>query len=108
MSLNKEDVQSKIEEEIIKTRQNIDELAEQVKPITPENAIGRISRMDAINNKSVVEASLRQNREKLNKLEFALASVDKPDFGICVQCKKPIPIGRIMIMPYSNRCVDCA
>ena len=30
------------------------------KPIAPENAIGRISRMDAINNKSVTEAALRQ------------------------------------------------
>lgn len=108
MSLDKNEIQVKIKEEIEKTQQSIDDLTEQTKPISPENAIGRISRMDAINNKSVAEASLRQNRDKLNKLKIALASIDKPDFGICVQCKKPIPLGRIMLMPHSNRCVQCA
>ena len=108
MSINKNEVKSIIEVEISKTQGIISELKEQVKPISPENAIGRISRMDAINNKSVVEASLRQNEDKLRKLELALASVDKPDFGICVQCKKPIPIGRIMLMPHAIRCVQCA
>ncbi len=108
MGLDKENIQVKINEEITKTQQSIDDLNEQVKPISPENAIGRISRMDAINNKSVVEASLRQNIDKLNKLKVALSSINKPDFGICVCCKKPIPLGRIMLMPQSNRCVECA
>ncbi len=108
MGLDKNEIQIKIKEEIAKTQQSINELTEQVKPISPENAIGRISRMDAVNNKSVVEASLRQNMDKLNQLKIALASIDKPEFGICVCCKKPIPLSRVMLMPQSNRCVQCA
>ena len=38
--------------------ERIEEL-ELTKPIPPENAIGRVSRMDAINNRSVNEAALR-------------------------------------------------
>ena len=34
-------------------------------PIAPENAIGRVSRMDAINNKSVNEAALKKAEIKL-------------------------------------------
>jgi len=30
------------------------------------------------------------------------------DFGICVRCKNPIPLERIMLIPQSNRCVNCA
>ena len=105
--MDKKEVRQKIEEEISKAKAIIEELRVQVKPISPENAIGRISRMDAINNKSVAEASLRQNEDKLEKLERALYSVDKPGFGICVQCKKPIPLGRIMLMPHSTTCVQC-
>ncbi|MGS2761853.1 TraR/DksA family transcriptional regulator [Sinomicrobium sp. M5D2P9] len=30
------------------------------------------------------------------------------DFGICIKCKKPIPMGRIMAMPQSTLCVHCA
>ena len=51
-------------------------LTEMTKPISPENAIGRISRMDAINNKSVNESGLRQAKEKLIRLNIALQSID--------------------------------
>ncbi len=108
MAIDKEAVRQKIEEEIVKTRESVAELEEQAKPVSPENAIGRISRMDAINNKSVIEASLRQAKDKLLKLEKALSKVDEDKFGICVQCGNPIPIGRIMLMPHAIRCVNCA
>lgn len=106
--LDKKAITQKITEEISKTEQDILNLEEQTAPISPENAIGRISRMDAINNKSVNEASLRQARQKLTKLHLALDRIDEADFGICVQCKQPIPIGRIMLVPQAIRCVHCA
>ena len=86
----------------------IKEYRELTKPIAPENAIGRVSRMDAINNKSVNEAALRQAEAKLQKLKFALEKVEDPTFGVCQRCGNPIPVGRIMLMPESNRCVRCA
>jgi DnaK suppressor protein len=98
----------KINEEITKTTKSILDLEELTKPISPENAIGRISRMDAINNKSVNEASLRQAREKLAKLKRAIDRIDDDSFGICVQCNQSIPIGRIMLVPQAIKCVNCA
>jgi DnaK suppressor protein len=64
--------------------------------------------MDAINNKSVTEAALRQAEEKLNKLKYVLTKIHDDDFGLCAKCKKPIPIGRILLMPQSRHCVNCA
>lgn len=81
---------------------------ELTKPIAPENAIGRVSRMDAINNKSVNEAALRKVETKLKNLEVALSKVDDADFGICLKCKKEIPLGRIMLLPHAVTCVHCA
>ena len=54
------ELKEKIDQEIEKLQLDISELKEQVKPIAPENAIGRLSRMDAINNRSVNEAALRK------------------------------------------------
>ena len=48
-------IKNRIKEAILETTQKIEEYSELSKPISPENAIGRISRMDAINNKSVVK-----------------------------------------------------
>lgn len=104
---NKVEVKAIIETEIAKTEMLVAEYKELTKPIAPENAIGRISRMDAINNKSVTEAALRKSKEKLEKLKFALTKVDDDDFGVCIKCRKPIPLGRILIMPQSRTCVNC-
>ena len=93
---------------IAKTRIKIAEYEEMTKPIAPENAIGRISRMDAINNKSVAEAALTIQRSKIKNLEFALGKVYDEDFGSCANCKRTIPIGRLMLMPQSRFCVNCA
>ena len=78
------------------------------KPVAPDCAIGRISRMDAINNKSVTEASLRQAETKLKNLNRVFSMIDSEDFGLCLRCKQVIPIGRILIRPESLYCVNCA
>ena len=59
----------KIKAEIQKMEAEIIQLEEMTQPISPENSIGRISRMDAINNKSVAEASLRSSIKKMGKLK---------------------------------------
>ncbi len=100
----KENIQIKI----VETRLKIVALEETTKPIGPENAIGRVSRMDAINNKSVADAALRVSRKQFANLEIALTKVDKPEFGICLSCKGTIQAGRLMFMPESSNCVRCA
>lgn len=107
-ALNKTEIKTIIASEIQKTEKKITEYKELTKPVEPENAIGRISRMDAINNKSVIEAALRKSKEKLEKLKLAITKVDDDDFGICTRCHKPIPLGRILIMPQARNCVSCS
>ena len=97
-----------IKDEIETTLQSIANLKELTKPIAPENAIGRISRMDAINNKSVNEAALVKAKQKYKNLNITLSNLFEPDFGICAKCNSTIPIGRIMLMPHSRFCVNCA
>jgi RNA polymerase-binding transcription factor len=106
--MDKQHLKKKILDELNNVKNDIIELEDQTKPISPENSLGRISRMDAINNKSVVEASLRHAKDKHKKLEIALEQFDDISFGICVRCKQPIPEGRIMLMPHIKKCVNCA
>ena len=64
------EVALKISKEILKTEKIIADYKELSKPISPDDAIGRVSRMDAINNKSVTEAALRQAEKKLSGLIY--------------------------------------
>lgn len=108
--LNKEDIKSirdKITAQLKKIEADIVEYTELTKPISPENAIGRISRMDAINNKSVNEAALRNTKNKQQKLQRALKEIKSPSFGLCRQCGEAIEIEKLLVMPESVRCVSC-
>lgn len=99
---------AKIEAEISKTQVTVIKFRELTKPISPENAIGRVSRMDAINNKTINDSALQNAETKLKHLTIALTQIDEPDFGLCRICKIEIPFGRILLMPQANTCLQCA
>nr|WP_320119941.1 TraR/DksA C4-type zinc finger protein [uncultured Marinifilum sp.] len=101
-------IKNQIKEKIDKLQTEIITLKDLTQPISPDCAIGRVSRMDAINNKSVNEAALRKKKIQLSALKETLKNIDNPDFGKCIKCGAQIPIGRIMIMPESKKCVRCA
>lgn len=107
--IDKEEIKAKLREQITQTEAKIIGYESMSEPVSPDNAIGRVSRMDAINNKSVVDAALLQTREKLSRMKHMLATVDDdPNFGSCKRCGRPIPPMRIILMPESPYCVRCA
>lgn len=97
-----------IEEKIEETKEEITQLKELTKPIQPDNAYGRLSRMDAINNKTINDAALRKQKSQLQKLERALDKINKGKYGTCLKCGDDIPIGRLKFMPWTTKCVKCA
>ena len=98
----------KIQEQIKRVGEGIVQLEEDTQPIAPENSLGRVSRMDAINNKSVAEESLRQARKRLVRLQEAAVNITHSDFGNCQQCKETIVFDRLIFMPESRQCMQCA
>ena len=101
-------LKKRIIEEIEVQKHLIESFSETSKPVSPDNAIGRLTRMEAISSQNISEASLNSAQAKLVKLNKALTKVDFPDFGICVRCNNPIPQGRIMLMPEIVLCIFCA
>jgi len=98
----------RIEEKILDLDKQIKNLRESSRPVEPDNAIGRLTRMEAINSKSISEASLRSAQDESARLQVALKRVDSENFGVCVECGEDIPIKRLMLLPGSVMCVECA
>ncbi len=101
-------LKSLMESKLERLNLQIADLKELTKPIEPDCAIGRVSRMDAINNKSVNEAGLRKKEEQFMGLEYALSIFEQANFEHCSECGNLIPPGRLFIMPESRKCVHCA
>ena len=104
----KRDIKERINKKMQSLKERIEEYTELTKPIPPSDSIGRVSRMDAINNRSVNEAALRQLEMQVKGLEDALQRLGDDKFGRCVSCGEKIPLGRIIIMPGAIRCVRCS
>jgi len=103
-----EKIREAISQKMDKLDERIIEYRELTRPIPPNDAIGRVSRMDAINNKSVNEAALRQVEKQRKGLERALDRLDSDRFGLCTLCGEAIPTGRILLVPGAVTCVRCA
>jgi len=100
-------LKQKMQEDLAEIQSSILLLKKATQPIVPDDAIGRLTRMDAINTKSINEENLRNAKVKQGQLERALKQVDDADFGICVECEEAIPLKRLMLMPESLLCVRC-
>lgn len=104
----KNDIKETIETDICSLKEQIAILEEKVKPIAPDCSLGRLTRLEAMGEQHVNNKILDESKLRLARLTNALLRVDKPMFGICIECEEPIGIGRMSIRPESVRCVVCA
>lgn len=45
---------------------------------------------------------------ELRQVDDALARMDAGTYGICANCGRPIPAGRLEVRPFAEYCVSCA
>jgi DnaK suppressor protein len=96
-----------INQHISSVQESIESLKQLTQPISPDNAIGRLSRLEAIGEKSVNEANLRKAELRLKLLGEAAKRVQTEDYGICQRCEEEIPVKRLEILPESAVCINC-
>lgn len=106
-SEERQQLKEKTAAEIVMLEDEIIHLSEAAKPITPDNAIGRLSRQEAMQDQQILLANLNRSKTRLARLQRALRCMDDEEFGLCVQCEEPIPFGRLMLMPEATTCVNC-
>jgi len=104
----KQTIKKKIEDDIVLLKAQIIDLEKKVKPISPDCGLGRLTRLEAMGEQHVNNKVLDEARIRLTRLSNALQRIDKPMFGLCIECEESIGIGRMSVRPESVRCVECA
>lgn len=59
-------------------------------------------------NDDVLESLGGLVRSELEKINAALERIERKEYGICTECKKPISAERIKAIPFTEHCIDCA
>ena len=88
--------------------QEIEHLEILTKPISPDRSIGRLTRLDALNELAVNEKALASARTRQIGLQVTRGKLQSPEFGSCTHCDEPIPFARLMSVPQTKLCVSCA
>lgn len=73
-----------------------------------QQAVGRLSRMDALQNQAMAKATGARRQAERARLKAALIRMDEGEFGYCDGCGEEIPVGRLKLDPAAMNCVDCA
>ena len=73
-----------------------------------QQTVGRISRMDAMQMQAMAQATERQRKLQLEKIESALKRIDEDEYGYCTTCGEEIEEKRLQIDPATLLCINCA
>ena len=50
---------------------------------------------------------IENEEEELREIDAALERIEETSYGVCETCEKPIPKGRLKVIPYARLCIDC-
>lgn len=104
----KEEIKQQIRRELSALDEQIALLVEKAKPIAPDCSLGRLTRMEAMNEQEVSQRILDEALLRQTRLRNALGRIDSEMFGLCIECEEPIGVERMRVRPESVRCVACA
>ncbi len=85
----------------------LDASCEDAKPVDLDQPIGRLTRMDAMQQQNMTKAGRRSLEARLKQIAGALAGVQTGDYGFCVRCDEPIGYPRLRARPEARLCVRC-
>ena len=89
-------------------RQSLEGQKADASPVSPDRAIGRLTRQEAIQSQQMALEIRRRNQIRLEQVERALRRLDNGTYGICARCEEEISESRLNSRPEAHLCVRCA
>ena len=77
-------------------------------PVTlDQQSVGRLSRMDAMQQQQMARASQAQMTAHLNRVRVGLGAIEAGEYGYCKLCNEPVSFSRLQVRPDTPLCIDC-
>lgn len=82
-------------------------MREGTRPVELDEPIGRLTRMDAIQQQRMTAANRRSHDIRLQQVLQALQAIERGNYGLCRRCEDPIGYRRLQARPESPYCLEC-
>ena len=104
----KDELRRRLEALATELAAGLDGSADAARPVELDPpAIGRVSRIDAIQQQKMIEANRAAQQARLRAVRAALGRIDEDEFGECRACGEEIGLARLRARPESHACIDC-
>jgi len=87
--------------------QMISASADAATPVGLDQPIGRLSRMDAMQQQKIDSANRRAAQVRQQQVESALLRLDEDEYGDCLGCGESIDARRLTANPETPFCIAC-
>jgi len=88
-------------------RQLLDSSQQSSETVELDQPIGRLSRMDALQQQAMAKANRAGVERRLKLIESALLAFKQQRYGECRRCEEPIGYPRLKARPESPFCLEC-
>jgi|GEM_PF-123345 len=86
---------------------SLDQSVAGAKAVDLDQPIGRVSRIDAIQQQKMVQAQRSRLVVRLEQVRAAIAKIAEDEYGYCNRCDDPIGYPRLKSKPESPLCLGC-
>ncbi len=97
-----------IELRLTRAARDLERLERGSRPVELDGSIGRVTRMDALQNQHLAKAMYGRAADQLPALQAAQASLQAGTYGVCRSCGEPIDYERLLVMPETMTCMQCS
>ena len=80
---------------------------EAARPVDLSQPIGRLTRMDAMQEQQMAMARLDRMRTRLQAIASALSRLDAGSYGECLKCEEDVEPRRLEARPETFLCLSC-
>lgn len=102
------ELRAELEAELEKLERSMRTTEEGLKPVElDQTAVGRLSRMDELQNQAMTRNLHEREEIKLAGLVEALKRMEEGTYGTCTECGGEIPFARLEVFPETATCMEC-
>ena len=100
-------IRAQLERSLLRIERSLQALARTGAREIDPSAVGRLSRIEALQNQGMTENIQERERLRFDEIVRALARLEAGTYGLCESCRDPIGVERLLVFPETRVCSGC-
>lgn len=105
---DKEKYRRFLEDALLEVEEYLKSSEEAAAAVAPDKSLGRLSRMEAMQDQQLVMEMRRRKKRQLAEIKSAFSRLENGDYGICIFCGAEISCERLEVYPEAHSCIHCS